>query len=746
MTASPATAAATGSPGRATRLIVALAVVSGLVLATHLPVEPGDALSVRVGLLLTLGIVSVVMPLRFHHGEQTSGFSLIPAVTFTLAVIGVDGAAVVAAGVMALIGTAIDTRSWMKTAFNAAQNVLGAGFGLAVARLVLGGPFAGDVLTVRPFLAVLLGAIAYSLSNLVLVVEVLHRISGDPRRQLHTELVRPTMWIILGDVAGALLLAVLAGRSSVAIVLAVPVFAGIQLSYKGVAADRAARRQAQLLQRISGRLLDGAVDDSAIEDALGTLRVLVQADRVGLVVDGDDGPSWLQPHAARIRATGEPLSVAGPPPVLAVPVRADGVLLGVLGVTGQRGLEDSGEAQLDLLATVAGEIAATLRTRGLLHDLERERGQLAAETSKLTDVLRSASDGIVVLDVDGRIAAWNPAMTKMLGQPVDALGRPWHEVLQLEHDDGEPIRPDGSHPLAGAMRGRHRVEHATAALRRPDGERRWLRCSAALVYSDGRADGVVLVAVDVTREREVEQLRSDFLATVSHELRTPLTPLRGFLEVVGVHGTALGEERLADVVGAMEKQVDRLSDLIGDLLRVAEVDRAATGLVAEAVDLLDVVHGVVDAEAVAPADRGRVVVVGRPVTVVGDEGAARRVVRALVSNGLKHTTGIVTIVVAGDDAAGLVRVQDEGPVVPPSARATVFRPFGRLGNHLHRTQGAGLGLTVARSLTDAMGGRLELACTGDGIGNDFLFALPSVAPGLRTSQSGGYDNASVSRG
>jgi signal transduction histidine kinase len=278
----------------------------------------------------------------------------------------------------------------------------------------------------------------------------------------------------------------------------------------------------------------------------------------------------------------------------------------------------------------------------------------------------------------------------------------------------------------GALAGTTRVEGTTAALRRPDGDVRWLRCSAAPVLSEGEADGVVLVAVDLTREREVEQLRSDFIATVSHELRTPLTPLSGFLGVMREHGGALDDDRRAMMVEAMEKQVGRLSDLIGDLLQVAEVERGLTNVHRQVIDLSEAVEDILDLEAVAAAERARVRVDLLPVTVVADRNAVRRILRALVSNGFKHTAGTVTVVTEREDGRGVVRVRDEGPGIPEASRRVIFEPFRRLGNHLHRTQGPGLGLSVARSLAEALDGTLDVVDPASGRGAEFVLRLPAA--------------------
>ena len=735
MNAPPRPSRFEGLPGAAIRYTVALAIMASAVLVVAAWLERGSFeqfLDLGSLLLAALGAVSVVFPIRVHHGGDVQGFNLTTSVLLTIALLVDDPTALLIAALMVAAGYAVATRSWVKTLFNVSQLSIAGALALLAGAVVIGGPLDGDVLEPRVLAGLLVAAVVAAASSALLVSELIHHMGGGTRRELLRQVLAPGAWLAFGDFVIAILLTILADRSPVAIVLAVPMFAGLLLGFRGFASDRETARQAQLLHGTSRQLLDGAVDVRALDEAIDRLRELFGADRAYLATGGAEPPMWARAAIDRVQADGEAVLETRETCVLATPIRLDGRVIGVVVVGGRRGLEAWGPSDVDLLSTVAGEIAATLRTRRLLREIEQERARLVAEKGKLTDVLSSASDGIVVLDADGRVEACNPAMVALLGRETAEAGLHWQEVLHLEDDEGRPIREPGDHPLAAALSGERRVEHTSAALRRPDGDLRVVRCSAAPVVSDGAADGVVLVAVDVTRERELDQLRTDFIATVSHELRTPLTPLNGFLGVLREHGGTLDDDRRRMMVAAMEKQVGRLSDLIGDLLQVAEMERGLAHVHRELVDMDAAIAEIVELEAVAADDRGRVVLDVAPLEVVADQDAVRRILRALVSNGLKHTEGAVTLVTDHEDGAGVVRVRDQGPVIPPGSREVVFEAFRRLGDHLHRTQGPGLGLTVARSLAETLDGSVTLGTTPDGTGNEFVLRLPAAAERGRT--------------
>jgi PAS domain S-box-containing protein len=399
--------------------------------------------------------------------------------------------------------------------------------------------------------------------------------------------------------------------------------------------------------------------------------------------------------------------------------------IGAIAVTGRRGLEPWDESDLHLLATVANEAAVVLKNVELFSQLERERARLEAESTKLGDIVNAASDGIALIGRDGEIQAWNDAMGEVTGvAPAEAVGHPWYVSLRLKDAADQELLPEGEHVISDALEGHRHSEAVAIQVLRRDGRWRWLRVTLAPVLrEDAEPVGTVLVARDVTSEREIEELKSDFIATVSHELRTPLTPLKGFLTTLVHRGDQMGPDQLNPVFSAMQGQVDRLERLIADLLVIADLDRGAITLERAHIDVGDAIRHVVGLEG---PDRV-VVELAEPVAAVGDDDAVRRVLRALVSNAVKHTDGRVRVGVERRDDAVLVHVDDDGPGVAPWDQERIFKRFGRLGDHLTRTQGPGLGLPIARALAQRMGGDVEVVSDVDR-GSRFTVRLPVARP------------------
>ena len=240
----------------------------------------------------------------------------------------------------------------------------------------------------------------------------------------------------------------------------------------------------------------------------------------------------------------------------------------------------------------------------------------------------------------------------------------------------------------------------------------------------GRAFNLMLDERDATEAR----LRQ-FVADASHELRTPLTSVRGYLELYR-QGAFQDRAQLDDVVRRLSVESARMHDLVEDLLALASLDEGRPRR-HDVVDLGQVLRDAAqDAQAVQPARSITVAVPETGPSVIGDPSLLIQLVSILVSNALAHTppSAAVTLMARQEGAWALVTVADRGPGLEPGAAARVFDRFwrGQAGRaRAKRTNrgGAGLGLSIARSITDAHDGTISLD-TAPGAGCTFTVRLP----------------------
>jgi PAS domain S-box-containing protein len=366
------------------------------------------------------------------------------------------------------------------------------------------------------------------------------------------------------------------------------------------------------------------------------------------------------------------------------------------------------------------------------------------EHARLERVVDGASDGIVLLDADALVRVWNPAMERLTGcEADDVVGRPVATVLTPEVRES-PRQVTGRWTLADA-RSHTPVVDEESVLVDANGERHEVTESHAFTFDDrGRCDGAVVVIRDVSRQRELERLRSDFVSRVSHELRTPLTPIRGFASVLLRRWELLDDEQRTEALTRIVERADDLHSLVEDLLLVTRVDkRELEGLVHEGpMDLSLVAKAAIDE--LRQRQPGRTVTLAvDPTTPLAhaDPDRAHKIVIALLDNAARYTEPDTPIEVDvdrhGDDVR--LRVSDHGTGVPPSERESIFERFHRLEDPLTmRTSGVGVGLFLGRQLAEAMHGSLEVAPTPPGEGAVFVLRLPVSleVPGDSTGSAG----------
>jgi two-component system sensor histidine kinase KdpD len=232
-------------------------------------------------------------------------------------------------------------------------------------------------------------------------------------------------------------------------------------------------------------------------------------------------------------------------------------------------------------------------------------------------------------------------------------------------------------------------------------------------------------AAEAERLAAIDQLRTALLSGVGHDLRTPLAGIKAAVSSLRADDVEWTDAERAELLASVESSADRLDALVANLLAASRLDAGALS-----VDLAPVDAEVIIGRGVGGlADTSRVIVdVPEQLSLVlADVGLAERVIANLVDNALEHSptgTGVlITAVEQGRDV--VLSVVDTGPGVPAAQRSSLFAPFQRLGDRV--PGGLGLGLSVARGFTEAMGGTLEPAETPGG-GLTMCVRLPRAAP------------------
>jgi signal transduction histidine kinase len=241
--------------------------------------------------------------------------------------------------------------------------------------------------------------------------------------------------------------------------------------------------------------------------------------------------------------------------------------------------------------------------------------------------------------------------------------------------------------------------------------------------------GRLFVFRDVTHEREVDRMKTEFVSLASHELRTPLTAIKGFTEMV-LDGDA-GEinAEVAEYLGIVDSNAERLMALVNDLLDLSRIESGRIQLKSEPVDLSEVVKTVVVTMQPKVQEKGQSLAVSvdpAAVSVVGDKDKLIQVLTNYVSNAHKYTQeeGAIRLDVTQQDAFAHVAVADNGHGIAPEDQQRLFTRFYRVDNAMTKeVGGTGLGLSIVKQLIELQGGQVGVQ-SALGEGSTFWFTVP----------------------
>ena len=392
------------------------------------------------------------------------------------------------------------------------------------------------------------------------------------------------------------------------------------------------------------------------------------------------------------------------------------------------------EVLLPTLAVLALAALAACRVTSLgppPHRIPRTRPD--QDTATLQQIIRLSGDGIVLLSRDGRVRLWNRAMERITGvTAATALGRPYDELLAGPDSGGEPAT------LAALLDGAGPDNpHASREVSvRDDGTlERWLRCDHSLEFEGGAWTTDVVIVHDVTRLRQVERAKADFVATVSHELRTPITPIKGYVELLRAKGETMTDELRQDILRIVAERTDHMARLIEDLLLASRIssegqDAVVLGLQLERSDLVDVARRATADYLREPDCRLRLELPPEPLEVRADPLRLSQILGNLLSNAHKYSAPPVPIRLKLWRQRGwaMAAVVDRGRGIPREELDRIFDKFHRVEDPMTMTTGGtGLGLYIARELARAMGGDVE-ATSAPERGSTFTMRLPLVRP------------------
>jgi PAS domain S-box-containing protein len=385
---------------------------------------------------------------------------------------------------------------------------------------------------------------------------------------------------------------------------------------------------------------------------------------------------------------------------------------------------------------------------GIASDI-RERKQYIEQIERLSYrhslILGSISEGLYMLDQEGRAIFLNPAAERMLGYGLEEfIGRCSHDVIHHTRADGTPYTRE-SNPITRTIADGLARSMNDEVFWRKDGTSFLVEYRVNPIIDDGRIVGAVVVFNDVTGEREIraakenaeraDRAKSEFLAMMSHEIRTPMNGILGMTDLLLETDLTEEQQEYAEIIHSSGETLLRI---LNDILDFSKIEAGKLVLEDELFDLPGTIAMTIDLFKPRAEQKGLdlvcTVAPDVPGAVVGDATRFRQVLTNLVGNAIKFTeSGSVNVSVdvrqgaqgAGDKESKLLRitVEDTGIGIPADKLKHLFQSFSQLHPALSRTYGGtGLGLAITKRLVELMGGVIAVDSI-EGEGSTFRFEM-----------------------
>jgi PAS domain S-box-containing protein len=437
---------------------------------------------------------------------------------------------------------------------------------------------------------------------------------------------------------------------------------------------------------------------------------------VGGRVAGDEGGTFYDVDR---EGTVRKLPDTGPTHVQAammVPVKHEGRVVGVVQLmSDERTYTDE---DLELVEGLVGQMGAAVRmARVHAERLRAEASEaaaqaVAAEREQAARLFEAVGDGIFYVRRDGVVRFWNRSAELIVGlSSADMIDRLAAEVIPgwAAIEEQVAVTEDDSVP---------RVARVPVEV---GGRELWLSFVAV-----GRPEGVVYAFRDLTAERELEQAKSDFIATVSHELRTPMTAVYGAARTLLRPELDISPDQAHDLLEMIATQSERLAQITEEVLLASRLDRGEVTVERDRLDVAELARGTIDA---MQPQLGVDVTLDAPqaACAMGDRDRIQQILINLLDNAGKYSPegGAITVSVGEDAGRVRLAVTDQGVGIAPTEQQAIFEKFYRVDPHLTQTPGGtGLGLYICRELAQRMDGKIAVE-SEPGHGATFALLLPA---------------------
>ena len=399
------------------------------------------------------------------------------------------------------------------------------------------------------------------------------------------------------------------------------------------------------------------------------------------------------------------------------------------------------EPQLKLVTAAANQVSAAINNADLYNLIRDQAERMSTllraeqeEAEKNSAILEGIADGVVLADATGTIVLFNGAAERILGVRRDyVLSQPLSRIGAIQGGSIQWVQA-----LIEWINSPHR-EGDELILDRLDLGRNIVSIHASPVYNGDQRLGTVSVFRDVTKDVEVDRMKSEFISNVSHELRTPMTSIKGYADLLLMGAAGTVTEQQQHFLQTIKANADRLSHLVNDLLNISKIDAGTERVKFEQVDVGEVVNEAVKTLKGRGDFERKQIAVNTHIdpmlpSIYADRSRLGQIFQNLIDNAFNYTYpgGIIDVdarVEADKPERVLVMVKDTGIGIPEEFRPRIWNRFERYDDHalVMEVAGTGLGLSIVKHLVELHQGDIWFE-SEENKGTTFYVSLPIHGP------------------
>lgn len=380
-------------------------------------------------------------------------------------------------------------------------------------------------------------------------------------------------------------------------------------------------------------------------------------------------------------------------------------------------IDIASQDELGQLATTFNKMAASLRSSYLRLALEKERDET---------LLESMTEGMVALDEQAKIVLINSVATEMLGLEAKPGNVLFNEKVQLLTQEGKPTTAE-TLPTSTLKTGEAMDNVYT--FQKDSTHKVLFNISASAIKLEGHIAGAILVLRDVTKEKEVDRMKTEFISLASHQLRTPLSAIKWFSEMLlnGDAGELKPEQK--DFTKNISDSTDRMVQLVNSLLNISRIESGRIIVDPHPTDLKELITGIVNDLKAKTEERQQTLIISVHSDLPKinlDPRLIGQVYLNLLTNAVKYTPrkGEISVLVSKKGNDVISQVTDNGYGIPKEQQKRIFQKFFRAENVAKvETDGTGLGLYLIKAIVESSGGKIWFE-SEENKGTSFWFTIP----------------------